>query len=88
MARLRDPVARGLIIAAVQRLVEGLPVDTKGLGPGLGELRVHYGPGYRVYFHRRRGRLVLLLCGGNKGSQKRDLRRAERILKEWSKDHG
>ena len=88
MARLRDPVARGLIVAAIQRLVEGLLVDAKGLGPGLRELRVHHGPGYRVYFHCRRGHLVLLLCGGNKGSQKRDLRRAERLLKEWSKDHG
>ena len=87
MARLRDPVARGLIVAAIQRLVEGLPVDAKGLGPACGTPRSPW-VGFRVYFHCRRGHLVLLLCGGNKGSQKRDLRRAERLLKEWSKDHG
>ncbi|ASK36467.1 addiction module killer protein [Alcanivorax sp. N3-2A] len=67
----------------IDRLKEGLAGDTKQLGHGINELRIHYGPGYRVYFHRHEDTLILLLCGGRKASQNRDIRRARSQLKAW-----
>lgn len=83
LARLRDPVAKGRLVSAIHRLSEGLTVDTKWVGAEMRELRLHHGPGYRVYFYRRGDTLILLLCGGHKGSQQRDIARAERILRDW-----
>lgn len=83
LTRLRDPVGKGRLVSAIHRLSEGLPVDTKWVGPEVRELRLHQGPGYRVYFYRGGDTLILLLCGGHKGSQQRDITRAERILRDW-----
>ncbi len=49
----------------------------------MSELRVHYGPGYRVYFHQCGDALIILLCGGDKGSQQRDIKAARQILQSW-----
>ena len=84
MAKLKDNTARGLIIARINRLIEGLPGDTASVGGSISELRIHYGPGYRVYFTRRGTALLILLCAGNKSTQKRDIVMAHQILKEWS----
>jgi len=46
-------------------------------------LRIHYGPGYRIYFHRRGSTVVILLCGGNKSTQTRDIKTARRLIEEW-----
>jgi putative addiction module killer protein len=54
------------------------------IGGGLSELHIHYGPGYRVYFQRRGDVLTLLLCGGDKESQNRDIQKAKTIAEEWS----
>ncbi len=54
------------------------------MGPDPGELRIHYGPGYRVYFKKREEEIIILLCGGNKSTQSRDIETAKRFAKEWS----
>lgn len=83
-SRLRDRRARTVIAARVLRLAEGLPGDVAPVGQGVSELRIHHGPGYRVYFQRRGNTLVVLLCGGDKGSQARDIATAKRLAQEWS----
>jgi putative addiction module killer protein len=81
---LRDVRARARIEARILRLSQGNPGDAKPVGSGVSELRIDYGPGYRVYFTRR-GRLVmLLLCGGDKRTQDADIRWAIEIAADWS----
>ena len=74
--RLRDSRAQGRIIDRIRRLSEGNPGDVRAVGEGVSELRIHYGPGYRVYFVRRSQSVILLLAGGDKDSQNRDIRTA------------
>ena len=83
-ARLRDKRARTIIAARLMRLAEGLPGDVEPVGEGISELRIHYGPGYRVYFQRRGNLLVVLLCGGDKSTQARDIATAKKLATEWS----
>jgi len=66
------------------RLSLGNPGDAKALREGVSELRVDSGPGYRVYFTKRGALVVLLLCGGDKGTQDKDIERAINIAKEWT----
>jgi putative addiction module killer protein len=79
---LRDTVAVKRIKQRLVRVQIGLFGDAKSVGDGVSELRVDHGPGYRVYFARRGDVVVILLCGGDKGSQKRDIARAKDINKE------
>ena len=74
--RLRDRQARVRIDVRIRRLSLGNPGDVRPVGEGISEMRINYGPGYRVYFARRGQALVVLLAGGDKDSQKRDIRRA------------
>ena len=67
--KLRDRKAIAKLLVRVESLKQGNPGDSKSLGSGLHELRVNFGPGYRVYFTRKSGLLIILLCGGNKSSQ-------------------
>lgn len=83
--KLRDEHARALVAARLDRLAYGLTGDAEPVGDGISELRIHYGPGYRVYFQRRGTTIIVLLCGGNKGSQARDIKTAKRLAAEWSK---
>ncbi|OIS90193.1 type II toxin-antitoxin system RelE/ParE family toxin, partial [Brucella cytisi] len=76
--------ARVIIAARIARLAEGLPGDVEPVGEGVSELRIHYGPGYRVYFQQRGNVLILLLCGGDKKTQRRDIETAKKIAKDWS----
>lgn len=76
MASLKDDRAVAAVASRLTRLVGGLAGDAKSVGGGVTELRIHYGPGYRVYLHRRGNVLVILLCGGDKSSQAKDIRRA------------
>jgi putative addiction module killer protein len=75
-AGLRDEKARARIDTRVQRLAMGNPGDVKPVGRGVSEIRIDYGPGYRVYFMRRKEFILILLAGGNKGSQAKDIRLA------------
>lgn len=79
-ASLRDGVARSRIDIRIGRLEIGNFGDAKPVGGGVHELRMTFGPGYRVYFTRRGKRLILLLCGGDKGSQERDIARAKELV--------
>jgi len=77
--KLRDPQARQRILARIDRLVEGNPGDVKPAGEGISELRIDYGPGYRVYFKDTGKEIVILLCGGDKRTQEADIEKAKKI---------
>jgi len=75
-ASLRDRQARARIDARIRRLSLGNPGDAQPVGEGVSELRIDYGPGYRVYFARRGDKVVILLAGGDKRTQRRDIKLA------------
>jgi len=79
LRKLRDHTARGIILDRIERLARGLPGDVAPVGGAVSELRIHYGPGYRVYFTQRQQTLVIVLCGGDKASQPRDIRKARQL---------
>ena len=78
---LRDVRARARVLVRIERLVAGLAGDVRPVGEGISELRVDYGPGYRVYFKRTGRELVVLLVGGDKRTQNQDIQRAKRLAK-------
>ena len=78
----KDQRARALIASRLDRLAYGHVGDAAPVGEGISELRIHYGPGYRIYFQKRDKTLILLLCGGDKSSQAKDIRMAQRLSKE------
>lgn len=81
---LRDIQARARIQARIERLAAGNPGDVEPVGEGVSELRIHYGPGYRVYFRQRRRELIILLAGGDKSTQARDIKAALRLARNLS----
>lgn len=81
---LRDVRAVARIQIRIDRLALGNAGDVKPVGSGVSELRVDYGPGYRIYFCKRGETLVLLLCGGDKRTQNKDIVEARKLAKEWS----
>jgi putative addiction module killer protein len=83
-AKLKDERARALIASRLDRLAYGHAGDAAPVGVGISELRIHYGPGYRIYFHQRGNTVVILLCGGNKSTQARDITTARRLVDEWN----
>jgi putative addiction module killer protein len=82
LRELRDIQAKARIAARTRRLAFGNPGDVRPAGEGVSELRIHYGPGYRVYFVQRGVLFILLLCGGDKSTQERDIEMAKRLAKE------
>jgi len=82
LASLRDKRAKQKIATRLQRLKFGHFGDAEPVGGGLSELRIHEGQGYRVYFRQNGHEIILLLCGGNKKTQQRDISRAHEIMKE------
>ncbi len=81
-ASLRDREARARINVRVRRLSLGNPGDVKPVGEGVSELRIDFGPGYRVYYVKRGKKLVILLAGGDKHTQDRDIKRAIELARE------
>lgn len=79
---LRDRRAQARIDVRLRRLSLGNFGDTKSLGDGVSELRIDYGPGYRLYYTRRGEQIVILLCGGDKKRQNADIARAKEMVKE------
>jgi len=73
---LRDIRARARILVRIERLASGNPGDVKAIGEGVSELRINYGPGYRVYYKRRGQKVVVLLAGGDKRTQDKDIKTA------------
>jgi len=84
---LKDPVIRALIASRLDRLAFGHSGDTVLIGNGVSELRIHYGSGFRVYFIRQGRCVVVLLTGGDKGSQSSDIKKAYELAEKWRKDH-
>ncbi|WP_105402497.1 MULTISPECIES: type II toxin-antitoxin system RelE/ParE family toxin [Neorhizobium] len=82
--RLKDERARALIASRLDRLAFGHAGDAAPVGEGVSELRIHHGPGYRIYFQQRGNVLIVLLCGGDKSSQAKDIKAAKRLAMEWS----
>lgn len=80
---LRDRRASIRIAARLDRLAVGNPGDVEPVGGGISELRVHYGKGYRVYYIQRGSVVIVLLCGGDKSTQSKDIQRAKALAKEW-----
>ncbi len=78
---LRDISARARVLARIERLAAGNPGDVAPIGEGVSELRIDYGPGYRVYFKKRGRRLIILLVGGDKSTQAKDIRAALRLAR-------
>jgi putative addiction module killer protein len=74
-----------VIAARLDHLAYGLLGDVEPVSEGISELRIHFGPGYRVYFQKRGSTVIVLLCGGNRSSQAKDIKTAKRLAKEWSK---
>jgi len=86
LKRLKDRVAKALIVARIKRLEEGNPGDSDPIGEGLSEMRIHYGPGYRVYFKNTGKEIIILLCGGDKSTQQSDIIKAKRIAKHYKEE--
>jgi putative addiction module killer protein len=76
--------ARALIASRLDRLAQGHTGDVETVGDGVSELRIHYGPGYRIYFQKRGNTIIVLLCGGDKSTQARDIKAAKRLAEMWS----
>jgi len=81
--KLRDQRGKALIAARIFRLANGLSGDVKPVGQGVCELRIHHGPGYRVYFKQRGNEVIILLSGGDKDTQQSDINTALRLASEW-----
>jgi len=81
---LRDLQARARVQARIERLAAGNHGDVEPVGEGVSELRINYGSGYRVYFKRRRQELIILLAGGDKATQARDIKAALRLARNLS----
>ena len=82
LRRLRDDRAVVRITSRLRRVTHGNLGDFRSVGDGVSEMRIQYGPGYRLYFTRRGTDVIVLLCGGDKGSQRRDIERARQIAAE------
>jgi putative addiction module killer protein len=82
LEELKDSRAKARIAARTQRLAFGNPGDVRPVGGGVSELRIDFGPGYRVYYLQRGKVLIILLCGGDKSSQDKDIKLALRLAKE------
>jgi putative addiction module killer protein len=82
LRELRDRRAVARIAIRIDRLAQGNPGDVRPVGAGVSELRIDYGPGYRIYFIRRRREIIVLLCGGDKSTQAADIARALTLASE------
>src|SRR5436190_16670413 len=83
LCALRDSRAKAKILIRIDRLAGGNPGDVAAVGKGVSELRINYGPGYRVYYIQRGTRYILLLAGGDKSTQDRDISKAKRLAADY-----
>ena len=84
LSGLRDTQGRAKILARIDRPEDGNPGKTKSVGAGVVEMKIDFGPGYRVYYVQRGQLLVLLLCGGDKSTQTNDIKRAKALAAQWA----
>ena len=84
LANMKDTIAKANILSRISKAKLWHLGDVESVGEGVFEMRVHIGAGYRIYFTYRNGQIILLLCGGDKSSQSRDIKRAKQLNKqEW-----
>ncbi len=83
---LRDLRGRAKVLARIERLIGGNPGDTKPVGAGVSELRINFGPGYRVYYLQKGTTLIILLAGGDKSSQSKDIQAAIQLAEILSEE--
>ena len=83
LRKLKDRRAAARVQVRIDRMAGGNPGDVRPVGNGISELRIDYGPGYRVYYLHEGQRLIVLLCGGDKSTQQRDIEQAKKIAAEW-----
>ncbi len=88
LRRLKDDNAVARIVARIRRMEQGNPGDARSVGSEVMEMRVDYGPGYRIYYARRGANIVVLLCAGDKRTQPRDIKRAHAIAREIAGKQG
>jgi putative addiction module killer protein len=88
LAKLRDEQAKALIARRLMRLRNNDVGDVKSIGEGISEMRIHLGPGYRIYYLQDNLTIVVLLCGGDKKSQPIDIKRARHLAEQWRLNHG
>ncbi|WP_353510580.1 type II toxin-antitoxin system RelE/ParE family toxin [Intrasporangium sp.] len=86
--KLKDRKAAARVAIRIDRLAMGNPGDVKPVGHGISELRINYGPGYRIYCLREGDRVIVLLCGGDKSTQESDIKTAHQIAEEWRTQQG
>jgi putative addiction module killer protein len=86
LRKLKDRVGKACIAARVKRLENGNPGDVWPVGEGISEMRIHYGPGYRVYFKDTGKEIIFLLCGGDKSTQQADIIKAKKIAKLYEEE--
>jgi len=84
LRRLKDSNAVARVVARIRRMEQGNLGDTKSVGAGVMEMRVDYGPGYRIYYVHRGVEIVILLCAGDKRTQQQDIKRAHAIVRDMS----
>lgn len=84
---LKDRRAVARVQVRIDRLAAGNPGDVRPVGAGVSELRIHYGPGYRVYFLQHGHQVILLLCGGDKSTQRADIETALDLAEIWRKEN-
>ena len=78
--RLKDPKAKAKVLVRITRLSAGNPGDVKSVGKGVSEMRIPYGPGYRVYYVQQRDKVIILLAGGSKKTQSKDIQTAITLM--------
>jgi len=81
LKKLKDSVGKALILERISRLRDGNPGDAGPVGEGVSEMRIHYGPGYRVYYKDTGKEIILLLCGGDKDTQQKDIAKAKDLAR-------
>lgn len=86
LKKLKDVRGKARILRRLDRLTQGNPGDVRPIGKGLSELRLDVGPGYRVYYLQDGGTLILLLCGGDKSTQQKDIDKAHELAEQWRQE--
>lgn len=86
LKKLKDVRGKARILRRLDRLAQGNPGDVRPIGKGLSELRLDVGPGYRVYYLQDGDTLILLLCGGDKSTQQKDIDQAHELAEQWRQD--
>ena len=82
MKKLKDTIAKAHINRRIERLERGNPGDVEPIGEGCSEMRIDYGPGYRVYYKDTGREIIIILCGGDKSTQKDNIRKAKQLARE------